>query len=179
MKHILVILAFSATLVLCFTQHRTIQSLVMTTGTDDDGCRAVLFTDSKNRPIALYADKHLTVPIANPVIADSLGNVSVWVQKYDKDYKFIPTCSIHNNAPTNKIEPEEPIDVPAVAGDWVDKGNDNGWCFAVYQQIESKVEKGRCFKRAWTCRNPKRILQHDEQGPPKYWCHKVQPEPKP
>ena len=76
-------------------------------------------------------------------------------------------------------KPRERIDVPAIASAWLDQGKDNGACTSVWLWIESKVEKGHCLKRVQDCKDKTRILMHDEQEPPKYWCHKVQPEPKP
>ena len=50
----------------------------------------------------------------------------------------------------------ESIDVPAIPG------------FAT----DSDSVLGR-YK--WTCADKTRILLHDEQTPPQYWCHRVQP----
>lgn len=61
--------------------------------------------------------------------------------------------------PQHNTAKPEPIDVPAVQGCYFPEG--------VISECLGKLE--------WVCRDRTRILQHDEQQPPTYWCHKPQP----
>jgi hypothetical protein len=65
----------------------------------------------------------------------------------------------------------EPIDVPAIQ-------TFDGTSFVVLcakgQKPTIPSMKGYCLTPRNTCADKSRILQHDEQSPPKYWCHKPQ-----
>jgi hypothetical protein len=93
----------------------------------------------------------------------------------DGSYAVVITC-------------EEPIDVPAILHNdtrfvYCGKGGvsycDHGENFSdrsseTCESVdEVKVCGGKLGKR-WTCLDKSRILLHDEQTPPKYWCHRVE-----
>ena len=65
------------------------------------------------------------------------------------------------------VEPE-PIDVPAI------------WQKGIVIEVTGAFllcEEGEtgCYAERVTCADKTRILMHDEQDPPKSWCHKPQP----
>ncbi len=69
---------------------------------------------------------------------------------------------------------QESIDVPAI-GHYYDAAID---CkLAMPTLPDSMVKTTKCTERKskYTCADKTRILLHDEQTPPKYYCHKVQP----
>lgn len=64
-------------------------------------------------------------------------------------------------------DPRGPIDVPAIQET------------RTIKQEPCKPMEIMCgntfIKREWTCKDKTRILEHDEQDPPKYYCRRVQP----
>lgn len=89
-----------------------------------------------------------------------------------------PTILFERDIVRESAHKPEPIDVPAVAGKWTDGGVNDGHCASasVWPNIETSTYDNlqRCRNRAWRCTDKTRILQHDEQTPPKFWCHKPQ-----
>ena len=71
-----------------------------------------------------------------------------------------PLTTKHNHI---EIPPKDAIDVPAVQIGKIMSCVDNGKSCLDYP------------RPIYTCKDRKRILMHDENNPPKYYCHKVQP----
>jgi len=81
----------------------------------------------------------------------------------------------------SSASPAEAEDVPAV---W----EETDYCFKSYQGCYMVHEDGSFVSLEeyfsdprpihyyrWTCNDPTRILEHDEQDPPRWWCRKVKP----
>jgi hypothetical protein len=64
----------------------------------------------------------------------------------------------------------DPIDVPAISA------RTDKVCvqYSILQWDGNQCDKYEDRKR-WTCADPNRVLEHDENTPPKFWCRKVQP----
>jgi len=82
------------------------------------------------------------------------------------------TVTLRIGVPVDAIEEPlpltlaEPIDVPGIVGH-------KNMCVE-----DAPLPTGRdqhCHLEYPTCADPTRILMHDEQTPPKWWCHRVSP----
>lgn len=77
----------------------------------------------------------------------------------------------------NKHAKPEPIDVPAIQADFCTTPDHESW------PRKGWAKDGSCLGyeviRKTTCTDRRRILQHDEEIPATYWCHRVSTEGKP
>ena len=90
-------------------------------------------------------------------------------------YEEAPCLVTPTSATITIVSPPEPIDVPAID---VCKVSVEGWqvcpmdsCWTG-KSVENWI---KCSGYKKGCADKTRILQHDEQTPAKYWCHRVQP----
>jgi hypothetical protein len=92
-------------------------------------------------------------------------------------------CRIGGDVCTTTIPLESP-DVPAIEGE-------TDYCFGYYWGCWVKDDKGNPVPYfdwhpgsaaqhlfTWTCKDKNRILQHDENKPANFWCHKPESSPK-
>jgi hypothetical protein len=57
------------------------------------------------------------------------------------------------------------IDVPAI--------DDTRYPYETFIDTGNGIKRGITYNK--TCQDKTRILEHDEQSPPRFWCRKVQP----
>jgi hypothetical protein len=84
---------------------------------------------------------------------------------------------------TLEVQPE-PIDVRAIKDEIVCVGFSAKWCDETLPELPEKLSKYNIYisnKQVWVelvgwhCADKTRILQHDEDSPARWWCHRVQP----
>jgi hypothetical protein len=82
-------------------------------------------------------------------------------------------CANPNGCPWLYEPNPEPIDVPAIHSAMTEY--ELSLCREIANQ-HTKDTAAECKKalQRWTCADKTRIVMHDEQEPPVYWCHKVQ-----
>lgn len=100
----------------------------------------------------------------------------------------LPKCVYPKSATIAVDRHEEPLDVPAISLSIKDEPNgppcyvDFGcapfkqWCQYGTHPTVTACSEHPTFHWKRTCKDNHRILEHDEQTPPVYWCRKVQSE---
>lgn len=78
-------------------------------------------------------------------------------------------CHTDNMASMLCTTDDPPMDVPAV------ERKDGNSSIEICAPNQKPDFVGYCLRPYYYCTDKTRILEHDEQTPPKYWCRKVQP----
>jgi len=85
----------------------------------------------------------------------------------------LPSCDTGATPCIYHIRISEPVELPDVPAVKV-KGPH--FCWHEEPMMSEQFVAKLCGKTHWTCADKTRILIHDQQSPPVYWCHRVQTE---
>lgn len=88
------------------------------------------------------------------------------------DCEHISGCVINDGYLAELAKKPIPLDVAAIQ---VSRPEPDVCKDGALDKLSSGKQWCKDNRLKWTCADKTRILEHDEQDPPKYWCRKVQP----